>query len=421
MRHREHRVEGVAGEFREAGGLGLVDLRVELRLLRRRREPPEAGQLIGLDRRRRAVVGPADQRGDDARLPDGEPGCCRGAAEVEVTEIVRSAVESITESTSSSRRRTRPMLRAGSRRSRSPCSRPWAPPGPNLHTPPACPWAESPHGWVPYTREPHPILGDALTPSLGLPSGPLAGPRRRPRGLVRVRLDRALAAAGPGAPLHDGLGGDVDPRVGRRVRGRLARPPDGHPVQPADDHPRVGRLGARGRRLCRRRRALQHPQRATTAELVRSGESDRVEFKSTARVNLHTGAKDDKMEQVVAKTLAAFLNTDGGTLVIGVDDGHAARSRPRPGNHEGAGPRPVPAVAPRPADHDPGPQRRRAGRGGVRGAARRRGCAARRLPGSAELRRVRCTCVRTRTRRPSCGCAPGTPRDSSPSTRPAST
>lgn len=65
---------------------------------------------------------------------------------------------------------------------------------------------------------------------------------------------------------------------------------------------------------------LQRPLRATTAELVRAGESDRVEFKSTARVNLHTGAKDDKMEQVTAKTLAAFLNADGGTLIIGVDD-----------------------------------------------------------------------------------------------------
>ncbi|WP_297106502.1 ATP-binding protein [Tessaracoccus sp.] len=65
---------------------------------------------------------------------------------------------------------------------------------------------------------------------------------------------------------------------------------------------------------------FQRPQRATTAELVRAGESDQVEFKSTARVNLHTGAKDDKMEQVVAKTLAAFLNADGGTLIVGVDD-----------------------------------------------------------------------------------------------------
>lgn len=65
---------------------------------------------------------------------------------------------------------------------------------------------------------------------------------------------------------------------------------------------------------------FQRPQRATLAELVSSGESSRVEFKSTARVNLHTGKRDDRMEQVVAKTVAAFLNADGGTLVIGVDD-----------------------------------------------------------------------------------------------------
>ena len=65
---------------------------------------------------------------------------------------------------------------------------------------------------------------------------------------------------------------------------------------------------------------FQHPQRATTAELLHAGESDRVEFKSTARVNLRTGAKDERMEQVVAKTICAFLNADGGTLLIGVDD-----------------------------------------------------------------------------------------------------
>lgn len=65
---------------------------------------------------------------------------------------------------------------------------------------------------------------------------------------------------------------------------------------------------------------FQRPQRDSLADLVRAGESDRVEFKSTARVNLHTGAKDDRMEQVIAKTVAAFLNADGGTVVIGVDD-----------------------------------------------------------------------------------------------------
>nr|WP_300146035.1 RNA-binding domain-containing protein [Propionicimonas sp.] len=65
---------------------------------------------------------------------------------------------------------------------------------------------------------------------------------------------------------------------------------------------------------------FQRPQRETVAELLAAGESDRVEFKSTARINLRTGAKDERMEQIVAKTVCAFLNADGGTLVIGVDD-----------------------------------------------------------------------------------------------------
>lgn len=65
---------------------------------------------------------------------------------------------------------------------------------------------------------------------------------------------------------------------------------------------------------------LQRPQVATAAELLAAGETEQVEFKSTARVNLRTGAKDDRMEQIIAKTSAAFLNADGGTLLIGVDD-----------------------------------------------------------------------------------------------------
>lgn len=58
------------------------------------------------------------------------------------------------------------------------------------------------------------------------------------------------------------------------------------------------------------------------SEVIRRGESDLVEFKSSARWNLRTKARDEKLEQVVAKTVAGFLNADGGTLVIGVaDDG----------------------------------------------------------------------------------------------------
>ena len=59
-------------------------------------------------------------------------------------------------------------------------------------------------------------------------------------------------------------------------------------------------------------------------ELIAMGESDGVEFKSTLRTNLHTGKQDPRMEHAALKTLAGFLNTKGGTLVIGVaDDGEA--------------------------------------------------------------------------------------------------
>ena len=58
--------------------------------------------------------------------------------------------------------------------------------------------------------------------------------------------------------------------------------------------------------------------------LVAGGEGDDVEFKSTLRMNLHTGNKDAKMEHAVVKTISGFLNQKGGTLIIGVhDDGTA--------------------------------------------------------------------------------------------------
>ncbi len=60
------------------------------------------------------------------------------------------------------------------------------------------------------------------------------------------------------------------------------------------------------------------------AERIRGGENSLVEFKSTLRVNLHTGKNDPKMEHSALKTICAFLNSKGGTLVIGVDDAGTA-------------------------------------------------------------------------------------------------
>ncbi|MEM7145366.1 MAG: response regulator [Verrucomicrobiota bacterium] len=54
--------------------------------------------------------------------------------------------------------------------------------------------------------------------------------------------------------------------------------------------------------------------------LVAGGETDRVEFKSTLRWNLHTDKSDKRMENSCLKTVAAYLNSRGGTLLVGVDD-----------------------------------------------------------------------------------------------------
>jgi type I restriction enzyme R subunit len=58
-------------------------------------------------------------------------------------------------------------------------------------------------------------------------------------------------------------------------------------------------------------------------ELSKRGESKTLEFKSTLRWNLKEDRQDDKfVTHAVLKTIAAFLNTDGGDLLIGVaDDG----------------------------------------------------------------------------------------------------
>jgi hypothetical protein len=59
---------------------------------------------------------------------------------------------------------------------------------------------------------------------------------------------------------------------------------------------------------------------STLADLLALGESQSIEYKSTVRWNLRTQQPDRKMEQVVVKTVCGFLNAEGGTLLVGVDD-----------------------------------------------------------------------------------------------------
>lgn len=60
--------------------------------------------------------------------------------------------------------------------------------------------------------------------------------------------------------------------------------------------------------------------KTTLADLLAAGESQTIEYKSTARWNIHTKAADKKMEHVIVKSGCGFLNAEGGTLLIGVDD-----------------------------------------------------------------------------------------------------
>jgi hypothetical protein len=61
-------------------------------------------------------------------------------------------------------------------------------------------------------------------------------------------------------------------------------------------------------------------QEASIEDLIADGESDELEFKSTLRWDLQEGKLNKKLEEVIVKTIAAFANSDGGTLLIGVDD-----------------------------------------------------------------------------------------------------
>lgn len=54
--------------------------------------------------------------------------------------------------------------------------------------------------------------------------------------------------------------------------------------------------------------------------LIEAGESGRVEFKETLRFNPFTNMPDKELEKASVKSIAGFMNNEGGTLLIGVSD-----------------------------------------------------------------------------------------------------
>jgi hypothetical protein len=55
-------------------------------------------------------------------------------------------------------------------------------------------------------------------------------------------------------------------------------------------------------------------------EIISNVENEKLEMKSTLRFDIREGNVNKKLEYVALKTVAAFMNTEGGLLIIGVDD-----------------------------------------------------------------------------------------------------
>ena len=55
-------------------------------------------------------------------------------------------------------------------------------------------------------------------------------------------------------------------------------------------------------------------------EIISMGESTLIEFKSTLQWDVKLGKKNKELRKSVLKTLVGFMNTNGGTLIVGVED-----------------------------------------------------------------------------------------------------
>jgi len=71
---------------------------------------------------------------------------------------------------------------------------------------------------------------------------------------------------------------------------------------------------------------LKHKEPKKVDELkerILNGENESLELKSSLRYDMREGTVNKKLEFVIAKTISAFLNSEGGDLIIGVEDnGH---------------------------------------------------------------------------------------------------
>jgi len=145
-----------------------------------------------------------------------------------------------------------------------------------------------------------------------------------------------VAAKGPSSSLAEAYAQMVTRRAERDGHTRDKQPEESTPVKKAAPEkaaprkaPAVEAPPRRSQKKLSFRRAA--PRSAADGptvssedwvrRLIAAGESRTVEFKQTARTNVEGNRPKDKGRELdILKTIAGFLNTDGGTLLIGVTD-----------------------------------------------------------------------------------------------------
>ncbi len=66
--------------------------------------------------------------------------------------------------------------------------------------------------------------------------------------------------------------------------------------------------------------STQEKELSRLKKMLLSSESQHLEFKSSARWDYHQNKTNKTLEKVIIKTIAGFMNAEGGVLFIGVDD-----------------------------------------------------------------------------------------------------
>jgi len=70
---------------------------------------------------------------------------------------------------------------------------------------------------------------------------------------------------------------------------------------------------------------LEHELTLDLPDLIRSGESERLEFKSSVRWDFRLERVNKALESVIVKSIAGFMNHHGGSLLVGVSDSGEVR------------------------------------------------------------------------------------------------